>query len=78
LADGDRLNPRIFIAKGLGPRIEDRGARTPDRRIVGAVHDDAPNRIVAAVWIVIARRELTRSPFVDSAALLRGDHHPLG
>ena len=47
-----------------GPRLEE-----PARQIVGIVgdvHDDAPNRIVAAPWIIIARHQLTRSPFPTS------------
>jgi hypothetical protein len=32
--------------------------------IVGAHHDDAPSRMVAALWIIIVRRPLTGSPFL--------------
>jgi hypothetical protein len=52
---------QVFIAKGLGPTLEESARQIVC--IVGAVHDDAPDRIVAALWIVIARRQLTRSPF---------------
>jgi hypothetical protein len=47
LPDGDPLNSRIFIAKGPGPRLEEFVRQIVG--IVGDVHDDAPNRIVAAV-----------------------------
>jgi len=68
LPDGDSLNPRIFMAKGLGPRLEEPACQIVG--IVGAVHDDPLNRIVAALWIVIARHQLTRSPFRGVACVL--------
>jgi putative ABC transport system permease protein len=68
--DGDPLNSRILIAKGLGPRLEE-----PVRQIVGIVgdvHDDALNRDTEpAVFVPVAQRPDARTAGNSVAWVIR-------
>ena len=67
---------RQFCLMAIGPifgfssqKALDRGSKIPQARssaLWAPFHDDVPNRIDAALWIVIARHRLTRSPFERS------------